>query len=63
MKEFIKKQSTFILYGFVFWLPVILVIYIGALFSVMAKRWGKQFWGLWCRINFYTPVWGLFFAF
>jgi uncharacterized membrane protein len=28
MKELIKKQFTFLIYGFVFWLPVILVIYI-----------------------------------
>ena len=34
------------IYGFVFWLPVILVIYILFFFSVMAKTSGKQFCGV-----------------
>lgn len=46
MKEFIKKQSTFILYGFVFWLPVILVIYVGALLFSNGEKVGKMILGV-----------------
>jgi uncharacterized membrane protein len=46
MKEFIKKQSTFILYGFVFWLPVILVIYIGAALFSNGDKVGKTILGV-----------------
>jgi uncharacterized membrane protein len=41
MKEFIKKQSTFILYGFVFWLPVILVVYVGILLFTNGEKVGR----------------------
>jgi uncharacterized membrane protein len=35
MKSLFKKQFTFILYGFVFWLPVLLVLYI--LFLILSN--------------------------
>jgi uncharacterized membrane protein len=41
MKEFIKKQSTFILYGFVFWLPVILVVYVAILLFTNGEKVGR----------------------
>ena len=41
MKEFIKKQSTFLLYGFVFWLPVILVTYVMILLFSDGDKVGK----------------------
>jgi uncharacterized membrane protein len=46
MREFIKKQSTFILYGFVFWLPVILVIYVGALLFNNGDKVGRTILGV-----------------
>ena len=40
MSGLLKKQLTFLLYGFVFWLPLILVIYIGILlFGNAEKVW------------------------
>ena len=46
MKEFIKKQSTFILYGFVFWLPVILVVYVAILLFSNGEKVGKIILGV-----------------
>jgi uncharacterized membrane protein len=41
MMNFIRKQLTFLLYGFVFWLPVLLVVYIGMLFYDNAEKIGR----------------------
>jgi uncharacterized membrane protein len=41
----LKKQFTFLLYGFVFWLPLILVIYIGILLFGNAEKVGKMILG------------------
>jgi uncharacterized membrane protein len=41
MKDFIKKQLTFIIYGFVFWLPVILLLYILFLVFSNAENIGR----------------------
>ena len=46
MKEFIKKQSTFLLYGFVFWLPVILVTYVMILLFGNGDKVGKLILGV-----------------
>ena len=46
MKEFLKKQPTFILYGFVFWLPVILVIYIVILLFSNGEKVGRSILGV-----------------
>ena len=46
MKDFLRKQSTFILYGFVFWLPVILVIYIAILLFANAEKVGRMILGV-----------------
>jgi uncharacterized membrane protein len=46
MKDLIKKQFTFLIYGLVFWLPVILVIYIGALFVSKAENIGTMILGV-----------------
>jgi uncharacterized membrane protein len=46
MKELIKKQFTFLLYGFVFWLPLILVIYIGILLFGNAEKVGRMILGV-----------------
>jgi uncharacterized membrane protein len=41
MMNFIRKQLTFLLYGFVFWLPVLLVVYIGMFFYDNAEKIGR----------------------
>ena len=47
MKEHnLKKQFTFIIYGFVFWLPVILVIYIAVLLFSNAENIGRMILGV-----------------
>jgi uncharacterized membrane protein len=46
MKEIFKKQSIFIIYGLVFWLPVILVIYIAVLLFSNAENVGKMILGI-----------------
>jgi uncharacterized membrane protein len=46
MKELFKKQSTFIIYGLVFWLPVVLVIYIGVLLFGNAENIGTKILGV-----------------
>jgi uncharacterized membrane protein len=46
MKELLKKQSTFIIYGLVFWLPVILVVYIGMLLFSNAENIGTKILGV-----------------
>ena len=43
---FLKSQSTFLLYGVVFWLPVILAIYIGILLFTNADSIGKSILGV-----------------
>jgi len=42
MRGLFKGQSTFMLYGFVFWLPVILVTYIAILLFSNAERIGRS---------------------
>ena len=44
--KFFKSQSTFLLYGVVFWLPVILVIYITILLFSNAENIGRTILGL-----------------
>jgi uncharacterized membrane protein len=46
MKEFIKRQSTFLLYGFVFWLPVILVTYVVILLFGNGDKVGRLILGV-----------------
>ena len=46
MKGFIKRQSTFLLYGFVFWLPVILVTYVVILLFSNGDKVGKMILGV-----------------
>ncbi len=46
MRGLFKRQFTFILYGIVFWLPVILVIYIAALLSSNAEKIGRVILGV-----------------
>ena len=46
MKESLKKQSTFIIYGLVFWLPVVLVIYVAVLLFNNAENIGKMILGV-----------------
>jgi uncharacterized membrane protein len=46
MKGILKKQFTFLLYGFVFWLPVILVVYVGALLFGNGEKVGKTILGV-----------------
>jgi uncharacterized membrane protein len=46
MKGIFKKQFTFILYGFVFWLPVTLVIYIAILLFSNADKIGRAVLGV-----------------
>lgn len=46
MSGLLKKQFTFLLYGFVFWLPVILVIYIVLILFSNGESVGKTMLGL-----------------
>jgi len=46
MRGFFKNQSTFIIYGLVFWLPVILVIYVAVLLFSNAENIGKMILGV-----------------
>jgi uncharacterized membrane protein len=46
MKEIIKKQLTFLLYGFVFWLPVILVTYVMILLFSNGDKVGRLILGV-----------------
>jgi len=46
MKGLLKRQFTFILYGFVFWLPVILVIYIAVLLFSNGEKIGRMILGV-----------------
>ncbi len=46
MRGLFKRQFTFILYGFVFWLPVILVIYIAVLVFSNAENIGRMILGV-----------------
>ena len=46
MRGLFKRQFTFILYGFVFWLPVILVTYIAVLLFSNAEKVGRMILGV-----------------
>src|SRR4030042_1732888 len=46
MIGFIKRLFTFIIYGLVFWLPVVLVIYIGVLLFSNAENIGRMILGI-----------------
>lgn len=46
MKGLFRKQFTFIIYGIVFWLPVILVIYISVLLFSDAENIGRMILGV-----------------
>jgi uncharacterized membrane protein len=45
MKEIFSRQSTFIIYGIVFWLPVTLVVYIAILLLGNAEKIGNKMLG------------------
>ncbi len=45
-RSFIKSQSTFILYGIVFWIPVILVLYIAVFIISNAEEVGRMILGV-----------------
>jgi uncharacterized membrane protein len=46
MARLIKRQFTFLIYGFVFWLPVLLVIYIAVLLFGNAEKIGRMILGV-----------------
>jgi uncharacterized membrane protein len=46
MKDLIKKQFTFLMYGLVFWLPVALVAYILVLLFSNAEKIGNKILGI-----------------
>jgi uncharacterized membrane protein len=46
MGKLFKRQFTFLIYGFVFWLPVILVIYIAVLLFSNAENVGRKILGV-----------------
>jgi len=46
MKEFFKKQFTFIIYGLVFWLPVALVAYVAVLLFGNVENIGRMILGV-----------------
>jgi uncharacterized membrane protein len=46
MGKLFKRHSTFIIYGFVFWLPLILVIYIAILIFTNAEKVGRTILGV-----------------
>jgi uncharacterized membrane protein len=57
MIRFLKRQMTFLIYGFVFWLPVVLVIYISILLFGNAEKIGRLMLGS------FIPERFLFFGF
>lgn len=59
MKGFLKRSSTFMIYGFVFWLPVILVIYIAALLFSNGEKIGKMILGLAVADTYIYPGFGI----
>jgi uncharacterized membrane protein len=46
MARFLKRQLTFLIYGFVFWLPLVLVIYISILLLGNAEKIGHMILGV-----------------
>jgi uncharacterized membrane protein len=46
MKDFLRKQPTFILYGVVFWFPVILVVYVAILLFSNGEKVGRIILGV-----------------
>ena len=62
MKGLLQKQSTFILYGFVFWLPVILVIYILALLFTNGEKIGRMILGVAVPEKFLFVGFGIIFC-
>jgi uncharacterized membrane protein len=46
MKELLKRQFTFMIYGLVFWLPVVLVVYIVILLFGNTEKFGKMILGV-----------------
>ncbi len=46
MRNLLKRQITFLIYGFVFWLPLILVIYIAVLLFSNAEKVGRMILGV-----------------
>ena len=62
MKEFIKKQSTFLLYGFVFWLPVILVTYVMILLFSDGDKVGRLILGTAVNKKYLFVVIGFIFC-
>ena len=46
MKRFFTRLMTFLLYGFVFWLPLLLVIYIGFLLFGNTEKIGRAILGV-----------------
>jgi uncharacterized membrane protein len=59
MKEIIKKQGTFIIYGLVFWLPVALVAYIGVLLFSNVENIGKTVLGIGMPDKYIYPGFGI----
>jgi uncharacterized membrane protein len=62
MGKLLKRQSTFLIYGFVFWLPVILVIYIAVLLFSNAEKVGRMILGVAVPDQFLFAGFGVIFC-
>src|SRR3972149_12028089 len=62
MRGLLKRQFTFILYGIVFWLPVILVIYIAALLFSNAEKTGRMILGVAVADKYLISGFGVIFC-
>jgi uncharacterized membrane protein len=62
MGTLFKRQFTFLIYGFVFWLPVILVIYIAVLLYSNAEKVGRMILGVAVPDEFLYVGFGVIFC-
>ena len=62
MRGLLKRQFTFLLYGFVFWLPVILVTYIAVLLFNNAEKIGGMILGVAVADKYLYPGFGFIFC-
>ena len=59
MRGFFKSQITFLLYGFIFWLPLGLAIYIAVLLFSNAENIGRMILGVVVPDRYYYAGFGV----
>jgi uncharacterized membrane protein len=62
MRKLLKRQFTFLIYGFVFWLPVVLVIYVAILLFSNAEKAGRMILGVAVPDQFLFAGFGFIFC-